>query len=155
MPSDYGQRRQLAEQLGPHSGVATPAAIAFEATKQRKLQEAVDDAVHREVAGLLSDLVGIEAAQEELGLRASMGKPEVEVDVPSEAQEKGAREASDAMLANPQKRRELMDWLAIQQPTLFKAQRPAVASGMAAALAGVKRGRPAWLDGVKHTKCAA
>eukprot|EP00966_Prymnesium_polylepis_P038594 895978-Prymnesium_polylepis.1 len=154
MPSDYGQRRRLAEQLGPHSGVATPAAIAFEATKQRKLQEAVDEAVHREVAGVLSDLVSIVAAREEPGLRASMGKQEVEVDVPSEAQ-KRAREASDAMLSNPQKRRELMDWLATRQPTLFKAQRPAAASGMTAALAGKKRGRPSWLDGVKRAKCAA
>ena len=154
MPSDIGQRRRLAEQLGPHSGVATPAAIAFEATKQRKLQEAVDDAVHREVAGVLSDLVGIVAAREEPGLRASMGKPEVEVDVPLEAQ-KRARMASDAMDTNHQKRRELVDWLATRQPTLFKAQRPAAASGMSAALAGVKRGRPDWLDGVKRAKCAA
>ena len=154
MPSDYGQRRRLAEQLGPHSGVATPAAIAFEATKQRKLQEAVDEAVHREVAGVLSDLVGIVAAREEPGLRASMGKQEVEGDVPSEAQLEKARVASDAMLSNPQKRRELMDWLATRQPTLFKAQRPAAASGMTTALAGKKRGRPSWLDGVKRAKCA-
>ena len=119
----------------------------------------MDEAVHREVAGVLSDLVSIVADTYEPGgepgLRASMGKPEVEVDVPSEAQ-KRAREASDAMLANPQKRRELMDWLATRQPTLFKAQRPAAASGMTAALAGKKRGRPAWLDdGVKRATCAA
>ena len=78
MPSDDDQRRRLAEQLGPHSCVATPAAIAFEATKQRKLQEAVDEAVHREVAGVLSDLVSIVAAREEpaaWGRLLELGRP--------------------------------------------------------------------------------
>ena len=137
--------------------MATPTAIAFEATKQRKLQEAVDDAVHREVRGVLADLVGIVAAQEEPGLRASMGLAEKKVDVSLEKQQR-ARLASDAICGDPEKRRELMQWLSTRQPGLFKTEdrfSSKMASVVSSKTASVVKRRPDWLDGgVKRARCA-
>ena len=120
MPSDYDQRRRLAEQPARTPG-ATPAAIAFEATK-RKLQEAVDEAVHREVAGVLSDP---SASWPTPTSRSSRGY------APRWANRGGGRRAVRSSekgthgfqhhVATPEER-ELMDWLATRQPTLFKAQ---------------------------------
>ena len=151
---DNGEYDEIYKALGPCNGVATPTAIAFEATKQRKLQEAVDDAVHREVHGVLADLVSIVAAQEdkplgEAGLRASMGLAEKKVDVSPEKQQR-ALVASNAIHEDPAKRRELMQWLSTRQPGLFKTE-----DRFSSKLTPDVKRRPDWLDGgVKRARCA-